>query len=157
MRKQKIRRAAVAVSANHTSHATKAAVVALSEGLRREISGSGVHVTCVLPYLVATRAGEGLRPRLVQPLRLEQVARAVARAIRRPPTRIYVPGPLGRLLAYASQLPERARDAVDDLIRMDELALAPQATPRQRFGRRPTAEPPPSLHPEPGVQRRRVR
>ncbi|MFG2653430.1 SDR family NAD(P)-dependent oxidoreductase [Streptomyces sp. NPDC048436] len=120
--------------------ATKAAVVALSEGLRREIRGSGVRITCVLPYMVATGASQGLRPRLVRPLHPEQVARAVARAIRRPRSRIYVPGPLGRILACASQLPESARDAVDDLIHMDELGLTPREMPGQRFSRPPTPQ-----------------
>lgn len=119
--------------------ATKAAVVTLSEGLRREIRGSGVHITCVMPYMVTTDASRDLRPRLVPSLRPEHVARAVARAIRRPRSRISTPAPLGWALACASRLPQGVRDTLDDLIRMDELGLTPKATPRHRFGRRPPA------------------
>ncbi|MFJ8148632.1 SDR family NAD(P)-dependent oxidoreductase [Streptomyces sp. NPDC096048] len=119
--------------------ATKAAVVTLSEGLRREIRGSGVHITCLLPYMVTTDASHTLRPRLVPALRPDDVARAVTGAIRRPRPRIYTPPLLGWALTAASRLPHGVRDAVDDVIRMDELALRPDQTGRRRFRRCRTA------------------
>ncbi|MFJ9853185.1 SDR family NAD(P)-dependent oxidoreductase [Streptomyces sp. NPDC101150] len=103
--------------------ATKAAVEAVSAALRLEVRGSGVAISTVLPYLADTAAGTGLRPRLLTPLRAEQVADAVAAVIRRPRARTVVPRPLGVLLAATSMLPRSVHDAVDRMLCLNDLAF----------------------------------
>ncbi|MBT2543063.1 SDR family NAD(P)-dependent oxidoreductase [Streptomyces sp. ISL-44] len=103
--------------------ATKAAVLAYGEALRRELrtTAPGLHVSTVLPYLVNTAAARGLKHRLVQPLEPSQIAGAVARLIARPRSTLYLPTWPGRLLPYAALLPERVRDLADDLMDIDDI------------------------------------
>ncbi|MFE6338943.1 SDR family NAD(P)-dependent oxidoreductase [Streptomyces sp. NPDC057798] len=105
--------------------ATKAAVVALSEALRRETRQMGaVEVSAVLPYLVDTQAGRGLRPVLVRPRTSQEVARAVAGVLRRPRAHVYVPGHLRWGLSCLALLPQPLRDIVDDTLDTDRIAMA---------------------------------
>jgi len=76
--------------------ASKFGVVGFSESLRREVYADGIRVTVIEPGVVATELGEhienvamkeALRARLahMEPLRAEDVARAVAYAVTQPP------------------------------------------------------------------------
>lgn len=112
--------------------ATKAGVVAFSEALRREIRGSGVHISTVLPYMVATDASAGLRPRLLKPLPADAVANAVWSVLRHPRSRVTLPRPLGWALRGAALLPEPVRDLLDGWTRLDHLALSPETTTEDR-------------------------
>jgi NAD(P)-dependent dehydrogenase (short-subunit alcohol dehydrogenase family) len=113
--------------------ASKAGVLALSESLRRELRGTGVRVSVVLPYLVHTRAADGLQPRVLRPLTVGQVADAVAATVRRPRSRVVVPRYLGWGLALSALLPERVRDAVDSMLRLDDLALCANEAARAAY------------------------
>jgi NAD(P)-dependent dehydrogenase (short-subunit alcohol dehydrogenase family) len=113
--------------------ATKSAVVALSEGLRRETRGSGVRISAVLPYMVDTPAAAGLRPRVLRPLHPDQVARAVVATVRHPRSRVFVPRPLGWVLPWAALLPDRVRDNLDGLLRMDDLAMGADDAARSSY------------------------
>ncbi|MEU7558686.1 SDR family NAD(P)-dependent oxidoreductase [Streptomyces eurythermus] len=113
-----------------TYSATKAAVMALSDALRREGRQVGIRVSAVAPYMVRTPAASGLRHRVLRPLRPEDVARAIAGTLQRPGSRLVVPRRLGAALTLEALLPRWARDLLDDLLGMDTLALC--AAPRQR-------------------------
>ncbi|MFD7713139.1 SDR family NAD(P)-dependent oxidoreductase [Streptomyces sp. NPDC059786] len=133
-----------------TYSATKAAVLALSEALRREgRRATGPRVSAVLPYVVDTAAGRGLGRSLFRPLRPREVAVAVARVVQRPRARSVVPRRMGWVLAAAGLLPERVRDSVDDLLGVDALALDAD-TPRRTTYRDELAarahEPPAAPH-----------
>jgi short-subunit dehydrogenase len=120
-------------------HATKYAVEALSDALRMEVRGFGIHVVCVEPGLIRTEFGETAacgvgddagpyaafnrsvakqtRDVYAGPLsRLgagpEAVAEAIARALSagRPPTRVPVTASARILMGLRRVLPDRAWD-----------------------------------------------
>lgn len=92
--------------------AAKAAVLHATEATRIEFAGSGVDFTCVLPGFVDTDLVAGTRGlRLIKNCRPEDVATAVARAIERRRTDVYVPRIMGPLLRSQPLLGRRLRDA----------------------------------------------
>ncbi|WP_448316191.1 SDR family NAD(P)-dependent oxidoreductase, partial [Streptomyces sp. CO7] len=115
--------------------ATKAAVAALSAALHREVKGSGVRVTAVLPHLLDTPAGSGLRARPTAALPPERVADAVVRLVTRGGRRqsVCVPWWAGPALRPAAFLPGMLRDLLDDLMRLDEIALGRDTRRRARY------------------------
>jgi len=93
--------------------ATKAGLVAFTESLRYELSGSGVTVTLVSPGVIDTafferegRPYERSFPRMIKP---EAVAAGIVRAIERDRADVFVP----RWMAF----PARLRGAVPGLYR----------------------------------------
>ncbi|MCY3782828.1 MAG: SDR family NAD(P)-dependent oxidoreductase [Chloroflexi bacterium] len=76
--------------------ATKAALLAFSEGLRYEVQQSGVRVSTVSPGVVDTeffaRRGSPFRRRRPRPIPPERVAEAIVRAIERERDEVVVPG-----------------------------------------------------------------
>ena len=102
----------------------KAAVHAFSEGLRRELRGTGVDVVVVLPYLAATALGAGIRSqRGFRAVTAEEVALETVRAIERGAPEVYVPRWLGPAARFFRELPLPVRNAVDDLIASDRIGL----------------------------------
>jgi short-subunit dehydrogenase len=77
--------------------ATKFAVLGFSEGLRRELKPHGIHVTVISPGPVRTEFGRVASGLEVDPVEVpgglapEAVARAIARALRRPVPEIVIP------------------------------------------------------------------
>jgi NAD(P)-dependent dehydrogenase (short-subunit alcohol dehydrogenase family) len=90
--------------------ATKHAVLALTDGVREELDGSGLHVTGVFPGLVDTELARGTKPprgsKLISP---DDVATAVVRAIRDPRPDVFVPREFAFTTRLARMLPTRAR------------------------------------------------
>jgi NAD(P)-dependent dehydrogenase (short-subunit alcohol dehydrogenase family) len=90
--------------------ATKHAVLALTDGVREELHGSGLHVTGVFPGLVDTELAKGTKPprgsKWISP---DDVATAVVRAIRRPRPDVFVPREFAITTRLARVLPTRAR------------------------------------------------
>lgn len=105
--------------------ASKFALVGLSEALRMELRGTGVHVTCVCPIGTESEFWEKETNRLGVPGRrgpvqpAEHVAGRIVRALRRPRPEVH-PFPPARLLFLANAL---APGLVDRLL----LALSPKA------------------------------
>ena len=94
--------------------ASKWAVVGWSDSLRQEMerARTGVRVTTVLPYYIATGMFEGVRSRLIPILKPEPTARRIVRAIGRDAVFLHMP-PIVRLLPLLrGLLPTRALDFV---------------------------------------------
>ncbi|HZS33262.1 MAG TPA: SDR family oxidoreductase [Methylomirabilota bacterium] len=108
--------------------ASKAALIGLSEALRMELAGAGIHVTCVCPIGTATEFPAVEENRLGRPGRggpvqsAERVARAIVGALRRPRAEVH-PYPPARLLFLANEL---APGLVDRLL----MRLSPRARAR---------------------------
>ncbi len=113
--------------------ATKAAVAALSEALRREGRPVGIHTSVVAPYMVSTPAAAGLRQRLLRPLCPTEVARAVVGVLHRPRGCVVVPRSLGPVLSLGRLLPQRLRDLLDDVMGLDTIALNADRTQRTAY------------------------
>jgi hypothetical protein len=102
--------------------ASKQAVVGLSEAVRWELRNSGVHVTAVLPTVVATEMAAGLSTRGLPTVDPQTVAAAVLRAARsrRPPAVLMVPRWF-RMVALADALsPQWVRDLARRVIVLRE-------------------------------------
>lgn len=90
--------------------ATKFAMVAVSESLRLELRGSGVHVSLVYPIYTATEfhdvETQRFRLRRRGPVQsAEQVARAMLRCVRRPRAEVYPYRPARLLAGFAAMFP----------------------------------------------------
>jgi short-subunit dehydrogenase len=99
-------------------NATKFGLVGLSESLRQELRGTGIHLSIVYPVNTETEFRE-VEPRKVArglygPVQAaEVVARAIVRCARRPRPEVY-PYPPARLLAALSALTPRIADWLMD-------------------------------------------
>lgn len=88
--------------------ATKFGLVGLTESLRQELKGTGIHVSLVYPIFTETEF-HAVEPKKVQPRRYgpvqspHRVARAIVRCARRPRPDVY-PYPPAQLLAVLSVL-----------------------------------------------------
>jgi short-subunit dehydrogenase len=93
--------------------ATKGGLVAFTESLRQELSGTGVHASLVTPAVIDTaffdRRGSAYDRSWPQPLPPERVGDAVVRAIRSGRAEIFVPGWM--------TIPARLRGAAPGLFR----------------------------------------
>jgi len=91
--------------------ATKFAVVGLCESVRRELRGSGVEVTCVLPGPVATELGAGIgNARGSSHLQPENVAEAILDSFFRHRAEVWIPTMTRTLSVPAAMLPVSGRD-----------------------------------------------
>lgn len=121
---------------------TKAAVLGLSRALRRELRGSGVRVSVLLPYLADTAMGAGIRAqpgfRAVTP---EAVARRLVHALGSRALVHFVPRRLRFASALMSCLPLWLRDVVDDMLASDQIGLGGDATARASYANELRPEP----------------
>ncbi len=102
--------------------ATKHAVVGLTEAVRLEHRGSGVHFTYVMPTLVNTELIAGskkpLFPPVVEP---DEVADAVVRSLETREVDVYVPR-IGRLLSVAPAiLPRPVYESIGRALRLMDM------------------------------------
>jgi len=103
---------------------SKAAVIGYSDALRRELRGSGVSVSVIMPNLVSTAMGAGITaPTGFGAVTAESVSRAAMRALDRHTFASFVPSYLGPLLRLSRLLPTRAQDFIDDRIGTDRIGL----------------------------------
>jgi len=122
----------VAVPHAATYSATKFAVVGLTEAVRAELRGTGVHASVILPAIVNTELGSGLRTtRVSAPVEPEDVAAAIIRTVRKPRFETWVPRTNYVGYRVASMLPRfwfealsRATGSVDILSSADAPARA---------------------------------
>jgi short-subunit dehydrogenase len=103
---------------------TKAAVIAFSDALRREVRGTGVRLIVVMPNLVRTAMGAGITPpSLTGALTATDVSTAVMKAIEKNRFWVVVPRRLGPLLRFGKSLPFGLQDWIDDKVGSDNIGL----------------------------------
>jgi NAD(P)-dependent dehydrogenase (short-subunit alcohol dehydrogenase family) len=104
--------------------ATKHGVVGLSEAVRGELRGTGVEITCVMPYFVRTELAAGMgQARGFEHASVTDVADAAVDALKFPRFDVYVPKSAGSSWWLMNLLPRRARDAVYRAVKADRALL----------------------------------
>jgi len=93
-----------------TYAASKHGVLGYCTAVRRELTGTGVHVSIVCPVVVRTELAAGTSGGAARTLRPEQVAEAVLDVVRRPRFVTFVPRHVALLTVVLALLPQRARD-----------------------------------------------
>ena len=116
---------------------TKAAVLAMTDAIRREIRGSGVRLTTVLPGMVMTElVGGAKQGRGVSAIPARKVAEAIGGALDGGGGTVVVPGrldPVSRLVALA---PRRLEDALRTLLGDDRLLTQLDEEARREYEQR---------------------
>jgi NAD(P)-dependent dehydrogenase (short-subunit alcohol dehydrogenase family) len=113
--------------------ATKHGVVGLSEAARVELRDTGVEVSVVMPSIVRTELATGLADSRVKALEVEDVAREVLSALKRPRFDVFVPRSNGPLVQLTSPLPRRAREAIGRWLKADEALLKTDRSARTAY------------------------
>ena len=117
--------------------ATKHAVIALTDGVREELHGSGVAITGVFPGLVQTELAKGTKPaRATKWISPDDVARAVVDAIREPRPDVFVPRELAFIARLAKVLPTRARRRLMRALDLDRVTATTDPGERAGYMRR---------------------
>ena len=134
--------------------ATKHAVLALTDGVREELRGSGVHLTGVFPGLVDTELAKGTKPpRAAKWISPEDVAQAVVAAIREPRPDVFVPREFAFSSRLAKALPTRARRGVMRLLDVDRVTATTDPGERADYMRRIGLDPDAAGHGTAGAGR----
>jgi hypothetical protein len=107
--------------------ATKHAVYGYSAAVRRELAGTGVEVSVVMPSVVETQLALGTSEGRIPRLRPEQVAEAVADVIRRPRFESFIPRRLNPMTRTLALLPQHGRDLMLRLTVPNQAAATDQA------------------------------
>lgn len=116
-----------------TYAATKHAVLALTDGAREELDGSGVVLTTVFPGLVRTELAKGTEPpRASKWISPEDVAEGVVKAIREQRPEVFVPREMAILLRFYKSQSARGRRRLARLFGMK--AVATETDPAERAG-----------------------
>ena len=114
-----------------TYSATKHAVLALTDGVREELHGTGIHLTGVFPGLVATELAKGTKPpRTTKWISPDQVGAAVAAAVADPRPDVFVTRDLGFTARLLRAMPTRLRHRF--LTTMDIGRVTASTSPAER-------------------------
>lgn len=104
--------------------ATKFAVVGFTESLRAELRTTPLQVSLVMPGLVDTELGSGVRSSLgVRIARPEDVAAAVVDAVGRKRYAVYVPARAGAIVTLLAAMPTAVRERGFAAVRADRIFL----------------------------------
>ncbi len=115
---------------------TKAAVIAFSDALRRELRTTGVRITVVNPNLVRTAMGAGITPpSLTGSVSASDVSAAVMRALDKKRFWVVVPRRLGPLLRFSKALPTSWQDWIDDRAGSDSIGLGGDPAARAAYAK----------------------
>jgi NAD(P)-dependent dehydrogenase (short-subunit alcohol dehydrogenase family) len=101
--------------------ATKHGVVGLTEAVRWELRGTGVHLTAVLPTVVSTEMAAGLGTRGLPTVSAANVADVVLRAVRsaRPPAVVLVPRWFRAVQLIDALAPQWVRDRARRIVKLE--------------------------------------
>jgi hypothetical protein len=125
-----------------TYAATKHAVLALTDGVREELRGSGVQLTGVFPGLVDTELAKGTKPsRATKFISPEDLARTVVAAIRDPRPDVFLPRELALIARIARVLPTRGRRGLLRLLDVDRVTSTTDPAERADYMRRVGLDP----------------
>jgi NAD(P)-dependent dehydrogenase (short-subunit alcohol dehydrogenase family) len=104
-----------------TYAASKHAGRGLTDAVRGEVRGAGLHVTAVYPGVVETDLSAGTTPtrgsRMITP---EEVAEAITDVVEKPRPEVFVPRSLGVVLRTYQAAPPRLRGLVERVLKLDE-------------------------------------
>ena len=125
---------------------TKHFVVGVSEGVRAELRGSGIEISCVMPGIVNTELAAGLQEaRGVKNINPEDVADAIVDALQVPRFDVFVPRSIGPINKVLNVLPRGRRGALARALKADQVLA--DADPNARRGYELRA-----AHSEPGLE-----
>lgn len=120
-----------------TYSATKHAVRGLTESVRFELRDQPIELTSVYPGVVDTELAAGTGSgKLLQP---DQIADAIAGAVRRPRAEVFVPASTGPFARLNTALRPRTRQALGRLLKVDKVATHVQDGVRTAYETRATA------------------
>lgn len=127
-----------------TYTATKAAVVMLTESLAKEFSGTGIHVSVVLPGVVRTELSGGAHyPRWMErfaAVEPDDVAQAIISVLETRRTRVSVPRSLDTAVAVRNLLPLSLSRRLDRLVGLDSAFTQADPAARARYHHRLTGD-----------------
>jgi NADP-dependent 3-hydroxy acid dehydrogenase YdfG len=113
---------------------TKAAIIAYSDALRRELRGTGVRICVIAPNLARTPMSAGIKaPRVSGSVSAEQVSATVLGAIGSGRFLSTVPRWLKPVVRLNKLMPIRLQDWLDDRIRMDRIGLTGDPAARAAY------------------------
>ena len=116
---------------------TKHAVVGITEAVRQEIRGSGVDFSVVMPVLVNTDLGSGLKAgRAVEKIEPEDVAEEIVRALKLNRYDVFVPRNMSVLLGLTSITPRRLREGIARFLKSDQIMFDVDAHERAAYEER---------------------
>jgi NADP-dependent 3-hydroxy acid dehydrogenase YdfG len=114
--------------------ATKHAVVGLSEAVRAEVRSTDIDVSIVMPVVVNTELGSGLREsRGVKVVEPEDVANAIVEALQTGRVDVYVPRSVGRLIWFGNLVPRSVTDLITRLLKADQVLVNPDTSRRSAY------------------------
>ncbi len=117
--------------------ATKHAVVGLSEAVRAEVRKTDIDVSIVMPVVVNTELGLGLRKsRGIKVVEPEDVANAIVEALQTGRVDVYIPRQVGVLMRLAQVLPRPVADAVTKMLKGDQVLVNPDHLLREAYEKR---------------------
>jgi NAD(P)-dependent dehydrogenase (short-subunit alcohol dehydrogenase family) len=118
--------------------ATKHAVVGLSEAVRAEVRSTDIDVSIVMPVVVNTELGSGLRKtRGVKVVEPEDVANAIVEALQTGRVSVFVPRNIEVLFRLMNVVPRSAADFITKLLKADEVLDNPYHLVRSASAPRP--------------------
>jgi NAD(P)-dependent dehydrogenase (short-subunit alcohol dehydrogenase family) len=130
--------------------ASKHAVVGLTESVALENADYGIELSVVMPVVVRTELGSGLKEtRGVKSVGPEEVAAAIVDAIKMPKRDVYVPRETGAIHKATYPLPQRAQMAVAKAMKSDRILLDIDHGQRAAYEDR-------AAHSEPGLEPERA-
>ena len=114
--------------------ATKFGVVGFCESVNAELQGTGVNLTIVLPGVVATALGEGVKqPVGIRLVTAQDVAAGIVDALQRPRYEVYVPFEAGPIAMLGAALPHGVRDGLARALGLHETLAGADAAARERY------------------------
>ena len=113
---------------------TKHYVVGMSEGIRGELRGTGVEISCVMPVVVHTELGSGLpSTRGVKQIEPEDVAAEIISALKVPRFDVFVPRSVAAINSVMQAVPRRPREALGRALKADKVLSGADAGIRAKF------------------------
>jgi NAD(P)-dependent dehydrogenase (short-subunit alcohol dehydrogenase family) len=117
--------------------ATKHAVVGLSEAIRAEVRTTDIDVSIIMPAVVNTELGSGLREsRGIKVVEPEDVADAIVEALQTGRVDVYIPRQLGVLMRLGNVLPRSVADLVVKVLKGDQVLVNPDQLLREAYEKR---------------------
>jgi NADP-dependent 3-hydroxy acid dehydrogenase YdfG len=114
--------------------ATKHAVVGLSEAIRAEVRSTDIDVTIVMPVVVNTELGLGLRKsRGVKVVEPEDVANAIVEALQTGRVDVFVPRTIHGLFRFMHVVPRGFADFIAKVLKGDQVLVNPDHMLRRAY------------------------